>query len=106
MHIERLGVAYVVGAPHPVDEHIAGQDAARVLDQEPQELELLAPQVDLLAADEDAALVLRRILIVRVQQARDLRLTVQRRERLPHRRDLRGSALPHQRTNFGRDRLP
>ena len=50
MHIERFGVPDVVGAPDAVDEHVAGEDAARVLDQQSQELEFLAPQVDLFAA--------------------------------------------------------
>ena len=55
--VERLGVADVVGAPDPVDQDVAGQNPAGVLDQELEQLELLAPQLDLLAPDEDPTLV-------------------------------------------------
>ena len=57
VHVEGLGVADVVGAPHPVDEHVAGEHPPGVLHQQPQQLELLAPQVHLLAAHVDPALV-------------------------------------------------
>ena len=53
MDVEGLGVAHVVRTPHPVDERVAGEDAACVLDQQHEQLELLATQVDLLAPDED-----------------------------------------------------
>ena len=39
-------------SPHPVDEHVAGEHPSGVLDQQPEQLELLATQVDLVAADE------------------------------------------------------
>jgi hypothetical protein len=39
--VERLGVADVVRAPHAVDQRVARQDAARVLEQDLEELELL-----------------------------------------------------------------
>ena len=34
VHVERLGVAEVVGAPDPVDQHVAGEHPAGVLDQQ------------------------------------------------------------------------
>ena len=51
--VERLGVADVVGAPHPVDELHAGEHAAGVAQQHLQQLELLERQLHLLAADGD-----------------------------------------------------
>src|SRR5713226_2802698 len=41
VHVERLRVAEVVRAPDAVDEHVACQDAARVGEEELEELELL-----------------------------------------------------------------
>ena len=41
MDVEGLGVADVVGAPHPVDERLAGQHPAGVGQQELEQLELL-----------------------------------------------------------------
>ena len=42
--VERLGVADVVGAPHPVDQRLAGQHPAGVREQQVQQLELLERQ--------------------------------------------------------------
>ena len=42
--VEGLGVADVVGAPHPVDEHVAGEHPAGVLEQQREQLELLERQ--------------------------------------------------------------
>ena len=39
--VEGLGVADVVGAPHPVDQHVAGEHPAGVLEQQREQLELL-----------------------------------------------------------------
>ena len=46
--VEGLGVAEVVGPPDAVDEDVAGQQPAGVLHQQREQLELLAPQVDVL----------------------------------------------------------
>ena len=53
VHVEGLGVAEIVRAPHPVDQDVAGEEAPRVLHQEREQLELLAAEMDLVAADED-----------------------------------------------------
>ena len=46
VHVERLGVADVVAAPHPVDQRLARQHPAGVGQQEVQQLELLERQRD------------------------------------------------------------
>src|SRR5580704_5624235 len=51
VHVERLGVADVVTAPDAIDEYFTGQDPSGVLEQEPQERELLLAQFDLFAVD-------------------------------------------------------
>ena len=53
VHVERLGVAEVVRAPDPVDEHVAREHPARVRQQELEQLELLERQRGDLAAHPD-----------------------------------------------------
>ena len=55
--VQGLGVAHVVGAPHPVDERVAGEDAAGVVEQQLQQLELLQRQRHGLAPDHDLVAV-------------------------------------------------
>ena len=50
VHVERLGVAEVVRAPDAVDEHVAGEHAARVRHEQLEQLELLERQRDRVAA--------------------------------------------------------
>ena len=57
MHVERLGVAEVVGSPHAVDELPARQHASGVAHQQLKQLELLERHVDLLAVDRDRVAV-------------------------------------------------
>mgnify|MGYP003693955329 CR=1 FL=1 len=44
VHVERLGVADVVAAPHPVDQRVARQHPTGVGQQQVQQLELLQRQ--------------------------------------------------------------
>ncbi len=53
MHVEGLGVAEVVGSPHPVDELAAREHAPRVAQQQLEQLELLQRHRDLAAVDLD-----------------------------------------------------
>src|ERR1035441_7303746 len=57
VHVERLGVADVVAAPHAIDENFAGEDASGILEQEAKEGELLLAQFDLIAVHETASRV-------------------------------------------------
>ena len=50
VHVEGLGVAVVVRAPHPVDEHVAREHPPGVGEQQLEQLELLERQRDALAA--------------------------------------------------------
>src|SRR4029453_12959443 len=52
--VERLRRAEPVRIPHFVDQPLARHDRACVLDQEAQEVELLAAELQLLAAERDA----------------------------------------------------
>ena len=53
VHVERLGVAVVVRTPDPVDEHVAGEHATGVRQQQLEQLELLERERDALAAHGD-----------------------------------------------------
>src|ERR1700730_5422755 len=55
VHIHGLGVADVVVAPHLLQEVAARVDAARVAQEEREQVELARGQLDLLAVDGDAA---------------------------------------------------
>ena len=57
VHVERLGVADVVAAPHPVDQRLARQHPPGVGQQQVQQLELLQRQGDVFAVDRDPVLV-------------------------------------------------
>ena len=57
VHVERLGVADVVAAPHTVDQRLARQHPPGVGEQQVQQLELLQRQRHLCAVDGDAVLV-------------------------------------------------
>ena len=57
MHIERLGVADVVAAPHTVDQRVARQHAAGVGEQHVQQLELLEWQRQRLTAHRNGVLL-------------------------------------------------
>ena len=57
VHVEGLRVADVVGTPDPVDERVAGEHPPGVLDEKQEQVELLAPQLHILAADHDLAAV-------------------------------------------------
>ena len=51
VHVERLGVAVVVGTPHAVDEHVTREHPPGVREQELEQLELLQRKCDPLATD-------------------------------------------------------
>src|SRR5207344_1163716 len=57
VHVERLGVAHVVGSPHSIDERVASEHATGVLEQQREELELLQWQAHPLPADRDFVVV-------------------------------------------------
>jgi hypothetical protein len=50
--VERLGVADVVGAPHPIDEGLSREHPSGVGQEELEELELLEGQRHRVAADD------------------------------------------------------
>ena len=54
---KRLGVTHVVGAPHAVDERVTGEDAAGVVEEQLQQLELLQRQGHGLTPDHDLVTV-------------------------------------------------
>ena len=85
---------HVVGPPDPVDQRVAGEHPAGVLHQQGQQLELLAPEVDVLAPDEDPVAVGVDLDVARRRRAPPCRAAVgaaPARRRAPARRGVRRS---------------
>src|SRR3990170_1861504 len=53
VHVERPRIPEVIGPPNAIDKRLARQDAARVLQEEFEQLELFARKMDLIAAHCD-----------------------------------------------------